>query len=269
MVNPKGPAPLNALTASNLFGSTACSDAFKALVTTQDPAAHRMSKEHAKIMSRAIATNGGLLEALGGVAPSPIFDANGASTSPLKDNALAVQLNTVAGILAARNHAKVNVKRQVFFVALGGFDHHDNLVTDHPAKLKQVADALAQFDQDLGALNVRDQVTTFTASDFGRTMTSNGNGSDHGWGSYHFVMGGAVDGGRYFGELPDVGHDAQGRDIGAHNVGQGRLLPTLAVDQLAEALARWMGVSSATQLDKVAPHRQQFSPSTLMGLFKA
>jgi uncharacterized protein (DUF1501 family) len=269
MVNPKGPVPLDALDASKLFGSSRCSEVFRALAATEDPAAHRMSKEHAKIMSRAMATNGGLLEALTGVAPAPIFNASGASTSALKDNSLAVQLNTVARIIAAREHAQVNVKRQVFFVALGGFDHHDNLVTDHPAKLALVAQALSQFDQDLGTLGVRDQVTTFTASDFGRTMTSNGNGSDHGWGSYHFVMGGAVDGGRYFGELPDVGHDAQGHDIGAHNIGQGRLLPTLAVDQLAEALARWMGVSSAAQLDKVAPHRHQFSSSPLLGLFKA
>ncbi|MBC7701983.1 DUF1501 domain-containing protein [Aquabacterium sp.] len=270
MVNSKGPAPLKALQASALFNSTKCSEAFQALATTQDPAAHRMSKEHSKIMSRAIGTNTNLLGALVSVSPAPIFPADGsASASPLAANPLAVQLNTVARIIAARDNANIKVKRQVFFVALAGFDHHDNLVTDHPAKLAQVAQALSQFDQDLGPL--RDQVTTFTASDFGRTMASNGNGSDHGWGSYHFVMGGAVNGGRYFGELPDVGHDAQGHDTGAHNIGQGRLLPTLAVDQLAEALARWMEVTNAAQLDLVAPHRHQFSSSSnnLSGLFKA
>ncbi|RZI82963.1 MAG: DUF1501 domain-containing protein [Rubrivivax sp.] len=269
MVNPKGPAPLAALNGSALFDSEGCAQAFKSLATTQLPNAHRMSKEHAKIMSRAIQTSESLRQALEGVPLPPIFDAGGVAQSGLASNPLAVQLNTAARIMAVRDDAAVKVKRQVFFVALGGFDHHDNLIDDHPRKLRQVAEALSQFDQDLGTLGLRDQVTTFTASDFGRTMSSNGNGSDHGWGSHHFVLGGAVNGGRYFGQLPDVGRDSQGRDTGDHNVGQGRLLPTMAVDQLAEALAKWMGVTDAASLDLIAPHRRQAWPHSLSTLFKA
>ncbi|MGC7986107.1 DUF1501 domain-containing protein, partial [Salmonella enterica] len=78
----------------------------------------------------------------------------------------------------------------------------DNLSSRHPDLLGKLADALSQFDTDLVAMGMQDQVTTFTASDFGRTLTSNGDGSDHGWGSHHFVMGGAVKGGRFYGSWP-------------------------------------------------------------------
>ena len=104
-------------------------------------------------------------------------------------------------------------------------------------------------------------MTAFTASDFGRTLTSNGDGSDHGWGSHHFVMGDAVAGGRFHGQLPSL---AVG---GADDVGQGRLLPTTAVDQLAATLARWMGVSDSN-LALVAPNIANYSVRDL-GLFRA
>jgi len=155
------------------------------------------------------------------------------------------------------------IRRQVFFVSLGGFDLHDNLSGQHPVLLAQLDEALAQLDADLGALQMRDQVTAFTASDFGRTLSSNGDGSDHGWGAHHFVMGGAVQGGRFWGAWPEV----TDHDTGAQNIGQGRLLPTMAVDHLAEALARWMGVTDAASLARIAPHRAAFpGASPLAGL---
>ena len=135
-------------------------------------------------------------------------------------------------------------------------------------------EALAQLDADLDAVQMRDQVTAFTASDFGRTLSSNGDGSDHGWGAHHFVMGGAVQGGRFWGDWPEV----TDHDTGAQNIGHGRLLPTMAVDHLSEALARWMGVTDATLLDNganngkkaldlIAPHRSAFAGnSPLTGL---
>ena len=114
------------------------------------------------------------------------------------------------------------------------------------------------FDAALGQLGLREQVTTFTASDFGRTLTSNGDGSDHGWGGHQLVMGGAVAGRRVYGTLPAAG-------LAAPHVGQGRLLPTLSVDQLAASLARWMGVPTA-DLALVAPRHQAFDAGVLSGL---
>jgi uncharacterized protein (DUF1501 family) len=134
----------------------------------------------------------------------------------------------------------------VFFVSLGGFDNHDNLLADHPALLTQVADAMRAFDAAMTELNLQNQVTAFTASDFGRTLTSNGDGSDHGWGSHHFVMGGAVRGQRLFGTSPILANN------GPDDVGQGRLLPTTSVDQFGATLATWLGVSG-TDLGTVLP----------------
>jgi len=95
-------------------------------------------------------------------------------------------------------------KRQVFMVSLGGFDLHDNLVSKQPGLLREVDTALTSFFKATEELGVSDQVTTFTASDFGRTLTSNGDGSDHGWGSHHFVMGGGLKGAQFYGEAPPV-----------------------------------------------------------------
>jgi len=100
------------------------------------------------------------------------------------------------------------------------------------------------------------QVTTFTASDFGRTLVSNGDGSDHGWGSHHMVLGGAVRGGAFYGQAP------QAVLKGPEDVGQGRLLPSTAVDQYAATLARWFGVSD-TELPLVAPAIAQFGTRDL------
>jgi uncharacterized protein (DUF1501 family) len=110
-------------------------------------------------------------------------------------------------------------------------------------------------------LGVAQQVTAFTASDFGRTLTSNGDGSDHGWGSHHFIVGDAVAGGRFHGTLPSVTVN------GPDDVGQGRLLPTTAVDQLAATLATWMGVSN-TDLPLVAPNIGNYTVRDL-GLLRA
>jgi uncharacterized protein (DUF1501 family) len=147
----------------------------------------------------------------------------------------------------------------VFFVSLGGFDHHDDLLTLQPTLLTTVADAMGAFHQATVDLGVASNVTSFTASDFGRTMSSNGDGSDHGWGSYQFVMGGAVRGQRFFGTQPSL--VANGPD----DVGQGRMLPTTSVDQFGSTLASWMGLSD-TQINTVLPGIANFSARNL-GIF--
>jgi uncharacterized protein (DUF1501 family) len=108
----------------------------------------------------------------------------------------------------------------------------------------------------MGELGVAQQVTTFTASDFGRTLSSNGDGSDHGWGGHHFIIGGAVKGGRFYGQLPQVALN------GPDDVGQGRLLPTTAVDQFAATLATWMGVDTG-DLPLVVPNIGNYSVRNL------
>ena len=112
------------------------------------------------------------------------------------------------------------MRRQVFFVSLGGFDNHNLLMQDHPTLMTRVNDAMSAFYAATVELGVADKVTTFTASDFGRTLSSNADGSDHGWGSHHFVMGGAVNGGRFYGTAPHVSIQTDDQ------VGQGRLLPS-------------------------------------------
>jgi uncharacterized protein (DUF1501 family) len=157
-------------------------------------------------------------------------------------------------LIGARN--ALGLKRQVFFVQLGGFDGHDNLMVDHAFRMGLLNEALQQFQLAMGELGVERQVTTFTASDFGRTLSSNGNGSDHGWGGHQFVMGGAVQGGRYYGTAPQVSV------VSNDQVGQGRLLPSTSVDQYAGTMARWFGVSP-TEIPGIFPNLPNFATANL------
>ena len=137
---------------------------------------------------------------------------------------------------------------------MGGFDNHDFLLDQHVINHGRVNAALDAFWQWIEALGLERQVTLFTASDFGRTLTSNGDGSDHGWGSHHFVMGGAVARGNIFGSFPATAF-GNSQDVGA-----GNLLPTTAVDQYAATFARWLGVSDSN-VPMVLPNVTNFGSS--------
>ena len=146
-------------------------------------------------------------------------------------------------------------------MSIGGFDSHDVLLTQHTAQLTQVNNAVAAFYQWMVQEGVENDVTLFTASDFGRTLTSNGDGSDHGWGSHHFVLGGAVQGknapgGGVYGTFPPTTFFASGNPV---DIGQGNLVPTLAVDQYAATLARWMGVPDDITMRDVLPNIDNFA----------
>ncbi len=167
----------------------------------------------------------------------------------------ASQLRMVARLIAA-GRDQLGVRRQVFFVAMGGFDNHNGLVTDHRPLLAGLDGALTGFYRATQALGVSKNVTTFTASDFGRTLTSNGDGTDHGWGGDHLVLGGSVVGNRVFGRVPVVADD------GPDDVGRGRLLPTTSVDQYAATLARWMGAGSS-ELAAIVPNIGNYSTTDL------
>jgi uncharacterized protein (DUF1501 family) len=116
-------------------------------------------------------------------------------------------------------------------------------------------------------LGVADKVTAFTASDFGRTMANNGDGSDHGWGSHHLMVGGAVKGKAFYGYAPPVGNgDSRSTaDVDQWSVGQGRLLPTTSVDQYAATLAKWFGVPD-DQMTSILPNLGNFNGQTASGI---
>lgn len=227
-----------------LFGSTACSTALQNLMTA--PRAHLFESEYARVSKRSIDATDQITAGLAGVpALTTTFPAG---------NSLASQLNMVVRLIAARN--TLGAKRQVFFVSLGGFDTHDRLLVEHPALMTRVGSALAAFYNATVELGVANQVTAFTASDFGRTLVSNTDGSDHGWGSMHFALGGSVLGKSFVGNAPEVANN------GANDVGQGRLLPELSVDQFGGTLANWFGVSAADQA-LVLPNLQNYSTRNL------
>ena len=163
---------------------------------------------------------------------------------------LGIQLHTVAQLIAVRD--QLQMQRQVFFVAAGGFDSHDNQNLDQPGLLGDISDALAAFYDATVEINAAEKVTTFTQSDFGRTLTSNGDGTDHAWGGNQLVLGGAVAGGDMYGSFPLLEID------GPDDVTGGRMIPTTSADQYAATLARWFGIAD-DELDIVAPNIGNFS----------
>ena len=173
--------------------------------------------------------------------------------TPGTKNALAIQFRMIGRIIASRHN--IGVRRQVFFVQLGGFDTHAHQKFTHARLLSHVDQALGYFNDQMRALGVEDQVTLFTASDFGRTMSVNGNGTDHGWGSHHFILGGAVDGGKLYGRFPVFGIEA-GQDA------RGRLVPRYSVEQYAAGLGEWFGLSQG-ELMEVLPNLRNFGNDRL------
>ena len=171
------------------------------------------------------------------------------------------QLKMAARMISASS--ALGLKRQIFFVQLGGWDLHAGQLTGTDAATGAHADLLAQVSLAVNAfynatveLGVSNQVTTFSASDFGRTLRSNGDGSDHGWGSHHFIVGGAVKGGSLYGKMPTLTVN------GPDDTGLGRWIPTTSVDEYAATLATWFGVS-ATDLSTVLPNIGRFAKPNL------
>ena len=154
------------------------------------------------------------------------------------NNSLARQLFIVAKLIEGR--AQTGLKRQVFFVAQGGYDTHSDQLNDHANRLSELGVALKAFYDATVTLNVASKVTSFTMSDFGRTLKPNDGGTDHAWGNHHLVIGAGVRGGQSYGALPTL-------QLGgpSDSGGEGRWIPTTSVDQYAGALARWFGVPDA------------------------
>ena len=182
-------------------------------------------------------------------APTQYFQPSSGNNA---NNGLAQQLQTVARVIGARS--ALGAKRQIFFVSMGGFDTHDTQNASQADLLARLSHAMAYFDgvlANIGGVDLRNNVTLFTASDFGRTITTNGDGTDHGWGGHHFVLGGAVKGGEIYGRFPIFG--LNNNQDSANNA----YLPVTSVDTIGSTLGRWFGVSDAN-LDTVFPNLKNF-----------
>jgi uncharacterized protein (DUF1501 family) len=179
---------------------------------------------------------------------------SGALTTVFPGTPLGAQLSTVAKLILARD--ELEMQRQIFFVGIGGFDSHDNQNQDQPGLLGGVSDALVAFYDATVEIGAADSVTTFTQSDFGRTLTSNGDGTDHAWGGNQVVLGGAVRGQDVYGTFPvlEIG--------GPEDVGGGWMIPSTSSDQYAATLANWFGITDA-DLDIVAPNLSNFAQRDL------
>jgi uncharacterized protein (DUF1501 family) len=169
-------------------------------------------------------------------------------------SSLSTQLRTVAKMISVRS--QLAMSRQIFFVQIGGFDTHDDLVTLQPNLLGDVSNSIRAFHDAVLEMGMDTAVTLFTHSDFGRTLTSNGDGSDHAWGGLQFVVGGAVRGATIYGDYPLLETGS------ALDVGGGRFIPTVSADQYAATLATWFGVADA-DLSRVSPNIGNFSQRNL------
>jgi len=229
---------------SNVYGSSAVRGALTALIQQTSPQV--LENEYNRVTARAVTAESQITAGLAGVTLGTAFPTS---------NSLADQLKMVARLIGARS--TLGSKRQVFMVSLDGFDVHDNMASRQPALLKKLSSALGAFDQALTELGVHNQVTTFTASDFGRTLTLNGDGTDHGWGGHQFVMGGAVKGKAFYGQVPPLSVGNTDAPEDQWHVGQGRLLPSTSVDQFGATLGRWFGASDSELLG-VLPNLRNF-----------
>lgn len=235
----------------SVFGSGKGAEALRAQVMAGR--GDLFQSEYGTVVERSIEAHGLVTEALNTL---PERDVRVALPDDLKDDRLAQQLRIVARMIGVRDHRTMQQKRQVFFVALNGFDTHDNQLEKQAELLASVAKSVAYFQQSMERLGTQENVTLFTGSDFGRTLISNGDGSDHGWGGHHFMVGGAVRGGKVYGQYPDTALKS------SLDVGNGRLLPTTAVDQYAATLATWMGVRDS-DLGMVLPNIGHFDQRNL------
>ena len=278
-VGANGAIRMGTNSANQIFGSASVGTAMKSIVTATR-GGHVFESDLAAISARSIDAEEALRSVLK-AADNPLFGTATGSTynanndpklqydHPLNGNkafnSLAQQLQVVARMIDASAASGVSAKRQVFFVSLGGFDTHDAQNRGQADLMARLAHGLAYFDATLGLMGARNRVTAFTASDFGRTFTSNGDGTDHGWGSHHFVLGGAVRGGDLYGTFPVLGAKNANNnnfDSSPDQLGNGALLPRTGVQQLGATLGRWFGASEQDLLD-VFPRLNEFATSNL------
>ncbi|MEO7756442.1 MAG: DUF1501 domain-containing protein, partial [Dokdonella sp.] len=177
---------------------------------------------------------------------------------------------TVAKLIWAANNGVAGytgLKRQVFFVSMDGFDTHSDQLNGQAPLLAELSKSLSGFHNALASASLSNRATAFTASDFGRSLSNNQNGSDHGWASHHFVVGGAVQGGKFYGDnlagtgsaqMPSLATSASN----PNDAGYGQLIPTTSVEQYTATLAQWFGLS-ATDIALITPNLANFTTKNL------
>ena len=243
-VSPEGPVGLSSYVPA-AQGADASSNAVRALLARSY--GNLFERGYSGIFQRALGNQELLSGALAG---APVL------TTQFPQTDLGLQLQMIARLISVRE--ALGLRRQVFFCAGQGFDTHGGQIGasaldgTHANLLGELDGALGAFDAAMTELNAADSVTAFTASDFGRTYVSNGDGSDHGWGSHHFVIGGAVHGGRLYGQVPTLALN------GPDDAGDGRWIPTTSVDEYSATLARWFGVANS-DLPLVLPNLGRFA----------
>ena len=239
-IGPDGATPIYAT--EGLFGSSQAAQAIRQIMTK--PSSHILENEYARVTKRALDTETSVNAALAQISLN----------TPFGNSYIDDQLKIVARIIGAR--ASLGAKRQVFFVSMGGFDLHDNLINNQPGLMALLNNAMSSFYQSTLEMGIADKVVSFTASDFGRTLAYNGDGSDHGWGAHHFIMGGGVRGGQFYGTAPHTSV------ISNDQVGEGRLLPTTSIDQFVGTLAKWFGANTG-EISNLLPNLGRFATPDL------
>ena len=220
--------------------------AFAQLLDAAQRDGSALVREHGRMSRRAIDFSESVFNAINGVpALSTAFptDAQGRITR------FGDMLRTVARTIAARG--TLGQRRQIFFVGLGGWDTHDAQPTNHPGLLAQVSQGLNAFYNATVELGIARDVTTFTMSDFGRTLNNNGDGTDHGWGGHGWILGGDVVGRRIYGTMPEYALGS------SRDVGRGRMIPTTPVEQIGSTLARWFGLGFS-DVNEIFPNIRNF-----------
>lgn len=212
----------------------------------QSANSHVFAKEYATVQQRAWILADNISETL--AAQTPL------STNFPSGSKLATDLKMVANLISARD--ALQTKRQIFFIGMGDFDTHGDQENRQPALFSELSAGLTAFNAAMSELNMSDKVTAFTATDFGRTLTSNGDGTDHAWGGHQLIMGGAVQGRNIYGTMPSLALNSD------DDIGEGRIIPSTSIDQYGATLARWFGVPSDS-INTIFPNLNHFNTTNL------
>jgi uncharacterized protein (DUF1501 family) len=238
--------PTGTIGLTGISGSTNANirfQAFKDLLA--QPHNNLFEQAYADTVSRSVADNDFITTALNGVP---------ALTTVFPGTSLGQQLAMVAKMIGARSN--LSMQRQIFFVSVQGYDTHGDQLASQANLFTELSQGMKAFYDATIEMGVAQNVTAFTASDFGRTYTTNGGGSDHGWGSHQLVMGGAVVGGDLYGAFPTLAVN------GPDDTGQGRWIPTTSVDEFSATMATWFGLANS-DLATVFPNIGRFAHPNL------
>ena len=226
-------------------GGSALGNVYQDLYEVQQTASHTLMQTFAQKRIDTLQ----MQEKLGGVLFEGVAEFDGFDTGVHEvGKPLGKQLEVVAKILSVRENFPGKPTRQIFFVNHHGWDTHDS---DNEHQAGYLSDSLGAFYDALQQMGIEDQVTTLTISDFGRSLSPNGAGTDHGWGSHAFVMGGAVKGGEIYGTMPRLEPDSPDAWID-------RMIPTTSMESYLSTVMKWMGANES-ELDTIFPNRHAFA----------